>query len=113
MDIRGIANSWFQNYLSGRKQFIEMYDLKSSMELITCGFPQGSILGIYVNDICNSTTLNILRFADDTTISKSHHDINELYRGMNQELKLIHDIHTLPKCRKKHIYTISSKQIQI
>ena len=44
----------------------------------------GSILGpilflIYVNDIRNATTLNVLSFADDTTIITSSPDIIKNY----------------------------------
>ncbi len=76
LGIRGVANSWFKNYLSGRKQYMEIYGNKSALETIACGVPQGSILGpilflIYINDISNSTPLSILSFADDTTVSIS------------------------------------------
>ena len=92
LGVRGIANSWFRSYLTGRKQFMNLYDVKSTMEDMKCGVPQGSILGpilflIYVNDIRNATTLNVLSFADDTTIITSSPDIKELYAKMNFELK--------------------------
>ena len=90
LGVRGIANSWFRSYLTGRKQFMNLYDVKSTMEDMQCGVPQGSILGpilflIYVNDIRNATTLNVLIFADDTTIITSSPNIKELYAKMNFE----------------------------
>ena len=60
LGIRGVANSWFRSYLTDRKQYMEIYNIKSSQKSSTCGVPQGSILGpiiflMYVNDIQNST----------------------------------------------------------
>ena len=40
-----------------------------------------------MNDIRNATTLNVLSFADDTTIITSSPDIKELYAKMNFELQ--------------------------
>ena len=63
--IRGIANKWFENYLSQRTQYVELGNCKSSTQDIKCGVPQGSILGpvlylIYLNDIGNSSKYHIL-----------------------------------------------------
>ena len=55
---------------------MEIYDIKSEYADITCGVPQGSILGpilflIYIHDIGNSSKLNLLSFADNTTLYQS------------------------------------------
>ena len=88
--IRGISNKWFSSYLSNHKQYIEMNECKSPL------IPQGSILGpvlflIYINDISNSTSLNLLSFADDTTIYHSDCDIDNLTLTLNHELKNIYN----------------------
>ena len=72
--IRGVANSWFTSYLFKRHQSVRINGEMSTKREITCGVPQGSILGpllflIYINDmhhaVCKST---IYHFADDTNL---------------------------------------------
>ena len=96
LGIRGVANAWFKSYLTDRNQYMDLYNIKSSLADITCGVPQGSILGpilflIYMNDISNSTNLHILSFADDTTVTMSSPDVFGLYAIMNMELEKLND----------------------
>ena len=43
--IRGLGNQWFKSYLSARKQRVVLGEKESNLLDITCGVPQGSILG--------------------------------------------------------------------
>ena len=95
--IRGIALEWFASYLSDRQQYVEYNGVASENMTITCGVPQGSVLGpllfiLYMNDIASAIqNSNGILFADDTTIHASGSDINQLYRLMNRDLSIISD----------------------
>ena len=94
--IRGLSNTWFASYLFNRKQYTEIHKCKSSKKNITTGVPQRSVLGqilflIYIIYIINSTSLNLLSLADDTTVYKSGPHIDTLINNINQELKHLCD----------------------
>ena len=81
---RGVTLDWFKSYLSNRKQFVRYQMHDSNHKIINCGVPQGSILGpllfiLYINDIANTTSLlELILFADDTTLLFSHPDMTLL-----------------------------------
>ena len=43
--IRGNALKWFTSYLSNRRRYVTYNGVVSAMKGISCGVPQGSILG--------------------------------------------------------------------
>ena len=54
--LHGSKQAWFSNYLFNRKQFVCCDGMKSELETVSCGVPQGSILGplmfvLLINDI--------------------------------------------------------------
>ena len=93
--IRGLANSWIKNYLSGRKQYVSYNNTNAAFNDIVCGVPQGSILGpllflLYINDLpLSSPSSHFIIFADDTNILFSHEDPVQLEKLINTELKEI------------------------
>ena len=74
LGIRGIMHKWLGNYLCRRKQFTFCNGISSDICDITCGVPQGSVLGpllflVYVNDIYISVPNDCVKlFADDTNL---------------------------------------------
>ena len=95
LGIRGVVNNWFRSYLSNRQQFVEISHERSALMRISCGVPQGSILGpllfiVYINDLVNAVKdCNIIMFADDTNLFFSNKNLNDLEKTINRELKNI------------------------
>ena len=92
--VRGVVYQWFVSYLTGRRQFVSVDSCKSDTIEITCGVPQGSVLGpllflIFINDLPNATNFfKPILYADDSTLlcSFSKDQIPQISLSINEHL---------------------------
>jgi hypothetical protein len=92
LGIRNTELEWFRSYLTDRKQFVTIDSFDSILMTILTGVPQGSILGpllflLYINDLPLCSRLFSLLFADDTALTASNHNIDELFDFVNIEFQ--------------------------
>ncbi len=85
---------WLQSYLSDRKQLVDVSGTFSSSENISCGVPQGSILGpllflIYINDMSAVVKHKLLLYADDSAILVSDKSISTVEKMLSDDLKQV------------------------
>lgn len=96
LGIRGLANKWFVSYLTNRKQYVYLHNTISDYNTVTCGIPQGSVLGpllflLYINDFNRcSAILDFHLFADDSNLFYKHKNIILLQAHLNKELENIY-----------------------
>ena len=91
--IRGNALCSFWSYLTDRTQFVSISGKNSCPLGITCGVPQGSVLGpllflLYINDLPNvSKHLKFYFFADDTNLYYDSETLDDVIKKVNKGLK--------------------------
>ena len=107
-----------KSYLYERSQYVQIENVKSCSHPVSCGIPQGSVLGpllfnILINDIPKATTkFNIIMYADDTALV-SHlenfgpvNDTNTSEQELNKEIS---KVNTWLLCNKLLLNVAKSK----
>ena len=104
---------WFTDYLSGRSQSCMVNGVKSDASNVTCGIPQGSILGpllfiIYINDLPGYLEFaNVSLYADDTAMLISSRSQVDLMLTLCMELHTVSE--WLPK-KQKAVFLVPNRK---
>ena len=89
LSVYGFAGTFLnliESYLSDRFQCVEFHTIKSKLQQVSIGVPQGSILGpllfiLYINDLPNvCKQASTLLYADDTAIFSSNQRTQHNYK---------------------------------
>ena len=86
--------NWIQQWLNDRRQRVVVDGEVSSWKPVLSGVPQGSVLGpilflVYINDLEEGVTGNILKFADDTKLFRKTKEIGDKQKLQDDIDKLV------------------------
>ena len=90
------TTNWFKSYLTNRKFIVHINNSFSEPGNLLCGVPQGSILGpllflLYINDMSQAVTCDLLLYADDTCLVFQHKDVIEIETVLNKNFSSLCD----------------------
>ena len=87
---------WFRWYLCEQIFFIEIENQLSDYGKVSCGVPQGSILGpllflIYVNSMPQAVKSNLFLYANNSCLKYQHREVEEIKKQLNKDFEYICD----------------------
>ena len=115
---RGHSHEYLKSYFSNRKQYVSLNGIESDLRDVSCGVPQGSILGplcfsLFINDLPLAVEADTVLFADDAAFVLSSASLEGLYRKIN---KLFSDLENylksnmlIPNSTKSKLMFFSSR----
>ncbi len=92
LEAMGISPGWFVSYLTNRRQLVSIDGISSSFQSVTCGVPQGSLLGpllylCYSNDMELAVHNKLMLYADDSVIIAFDKDPNIVSNKLSMDLQ--------------------------
>ena len=93
--VKSVELEWFTDYLFNRSQQVQYKNSLSNEEKITCGVPQGSILGpllfiVFFNDFLSCLKhSDVIKYADDTVIYVAGKDIFIIESRLSADMQAI------------------------
>ena len=87
---------WFESYLSGRTFKVNIDRKFSDPDNLTCGVPQGSILGallflLYVTDMAQAVKCDLFLYADDTCLTFQYENVKDSEDQLNLKFSSLFD----------------------
>ena len=93
--IRNVEFEWFSDHLFNRKHLVNYNYTLSESALVTCGVPQGSIVGpllfiVFANDMVDALrTSRIIKYADNTVLPVASNNIEIIESHLSDDLNLL------------------------
>ena len=120
LGVRGRTLAWFDNYLSGRTQSVNVNRTYSDTSDLLLGVPQESVLGpllfiVFINDLPSVVhRCKIVLYADDTALFFSGRNIQTIQSALQEDLNAMGELFSLNRllvnCDKTNVMLFGSKQ---